>query len=151
MFDVLDHLDLVDGASVTDLFAGSGALGIEAASRGADKVTFVDSDRAVVLAIQANLTATKTEELATCRVVRSEALSWCRSGRERFDLAFLDPPYSYDEWDQLLSVVPADFVVIESNREIALPASLELHRTYRYGTTLVTMARCTAGIEVATP
>lgn len=151
MFDVLDHLDLIDGAGVADLFAGSGALGIEAVSRGAERVVFVDSDRAVVLAIQANLEATRTEELAPCRVVRSEALAWCRSGRERFDVAFLDPPYLYDQWDALLSVVPADFVVIESNREIPLPPHLELHRTYRYGTTLVTMARSMIEANVARP
>ena len=68
MFDVLDHLDLIDGASVVDLFAGSGALGIEAVSRGAETAVFVDSDRAVLLAVQANLDSTKIGELATCRV-----------------------------------------------------------------------------------
>ena len=149
MFDVLDHLDLIDGASVVDLFAGSGALGIEAVSRGATSAVFVDSDRAVLLAVQANLESTKVGELATCRVVRSEALSWCRAGRERFDVAFLDPPYSYDNWSDLLSVVPAEFVVIESNREISLASRLELHRSYRYGTTLVTMARMTKEEDVA--
>lgn len=151
MFDVLDHLDLIEGASVADLFAGSGALGIEAASRGAERVVFVDSDRAVLAAIQANLEATKTQDLAACRVVRSEALSWCRSGRERFDVAFLDPPYAYGQWDELLAVVPANFVVIESNREISLPAQMELHRAYRYGTTLVTMARTKSDEDVAQP
>ncbi|HEY5272057.1 MAG TPA: 16S rRNA (guanine(966)-N(2))-methyltransferase RsmD [Acidimicrobiales bacterium] len=141
MFDVLDHLDLVEEASVADLFAGSGALGIEAASRGASSVVLVDSDRAAVLAIQANLESTHLAEEATCRVVRAEAVSWCRSGRETFDVIFLDPPYGFEEWPTLLSIVPAEFVVIESNREITLPERFSLHRTYRYGTTLVTMAR----------
>ena len=141
MFDVLDHLDLVEGAAVADLFAGSGALGIEAASRGAATVVLVDSDRAAVLAIQANLESTHLAEEATCRVVRADALAWCRSGRERFDVIFLDPPYAFEEWPTLLALVPAEFVVIESNREIALPDRFALHRTYRYGTTLVTMAR----------
>lgn len=141
MFDVLGHLDLVEGAVVADLFAGSGALGIEAASRGAASVVLVDSDRAAVLAIQANLESTRLVEEATCRVVRAEALAWCRSGRESFDVVFLDPPYAFEEWPTLLSLVPAEFVVIESNREIPLPPRFALHRTYRYGTTLVTMAR----------
>jgi 16S rRNA (guanine966-N2)-methyltransferase len=141
MFDVLDHLDLVEEASVADLFAGSGALGIEAASRGASSVVLVDSDRAAVLAIQANLESTHLAEESTCRVVRAEAVSWCRSGRETFDVVFLDPPYAFEEWPTLLSIAPAEFIVIESNREIALPDRFALHRTYRYGTTLVTMAR----------
>jgi 16S rRNA (guanine966-N2)-methyltransferase len=141
MFDVLDHLDLIEGAAVADLFAGSGALGIEAASRGAESVVLVDSDRAAVLAIQANLESTRITEEVTCRVVRSDAVSWCRSGRERFDVIFLDPPYAFEEWPLLLSVVPAEFVVIESNRQISLPERFALHRSYRYGTTLVTMAR----------
>jgi 16S rRNA (guanine966-N2)-methyltransferase len=141
MFDVLDHLDLIEGAAVADLFAGSGALGIEAASRGAASVVLVDSDRAAALAIQANLESTRITDEVTCRVVRSDAVSWCRSGRERFDVIFLDPPYAFAEWPTLLSLVPAEFVVIESNREISLPDRFALHRTYRYGTTLVTMAR----------
>jgi 16S rRNA (guanine966-N2)-methyltransferase len=141
IFDVLDHLDLVEGASVADLFAGSGALGIEAASRGAESVVLVDSDRLAVLAIQANLESTHLAEEANCRVVRADAMAWCRSGRETFDVIFLDPPYPFEEWPSLLSIVPAEFVVIESNREISLPDRFALHRTYRYGTTLVTMAR----------
>jgi 16S rRNA G966 N2-methylase RsmD len=68
-------------------------------------------------------------------------VAWCRSGRESFDVIFLDPPYAFEEWPTLLSLVPAEFVVIESNREISLPERFALHRTYRYGTTLVTMAR----------
>jgi 16S rRNA (guanine966-N2)-methyltransferase len=141
MFDVLDHLDLIEGAAVADLFAGSGALGIEAASRGASSVVLVDSDRAAVLAIQANLDSTHLADQANCRVVRGEAMAWCRSGREAFDVIFLDPPYAFEEWPALLSIVPAEFVVIESNREVSLPDHFALHRTYRYGTTLVTMAR----------
>lgn len=141
MFDVLDHLDLIEDAAVVDLFSGSGAIGIEAASRGASAVVFVESDRAVVLAIQANVSTTRVDELCACRVVRSDALTWARAGREQFDVAFMDPPYAFTEWATLLKIVPARFVVIESNKEIELPDRFVLHRTYRYGTTLVTMAR----------
>lgn len=141
MFDVLDHLDLVEDAVVGDLFAGTGALGIEAASRGAKSVVFVDSDRAATIAIEANIEATGVRELCSCRVSRSEVLAWCRSGREHLDVCFLDPPYAYEQWEALLAIVPADFVVLESNREIELPDRFELHRRYRYGTTLVTMAQ----------
>jgi 16S rRNA (guanine966-N2)-methyltransferase len=141
MFDVLAHLDLIEGATVADLFAGSGALGIEAASRGASAVVFVESDRVAITAIQANIESTKVGDEATCRVVRSEVSAWCRADREHFDVVFLDPPYAFDDWAALLAIVPSEFVVIESNRAIDLPERLELHRSYRYGTTLVTMAR----------
>jgi len=141
MFDVLSHLDLVEDASVADLFAGSGALGIEAASRGATSVVFVDSDRVAVTAIEANIDSTRVAEETNCRVVRADVLAWCRAGREHFDIAFLDPPYAFEDWPSLLAIVPAEFVVIESNRAIELPEHLALHRTYQYGTTLITMAR----------
>ena len=58
MFDILKSRGLVEGASIVDLFAGSGALGIEALSRGAEEVTFVESDRRAVAAIEDNLEAT---------------------------------------------------------------------------------------------
>ena len=141
MFDVLDHLDLIEDAVVGDLFAGTGALGIEAASRGAKSVVFVDSDRVAGTAIEANLESTAVRELCSCRFSRSDALVWCRSGREHLDVCFVDPPYAYEQWAALLAVLPAEFVVLESNREIELPERFELHRHYRYGTTLVTMAQ----------
>ena len=140
MFDVLDHLDLIEDGEIVDLFAGSGAIGIEAASRGASSVTFVESDRAVVAAIEANIASTRVGEICACRLVRSDVMTWARAGREHFDVAFIDPPYAYDTWPELLGIVPARFVVIESDKEVELPDRLVLHRTYRYGTTLVTMA-----------
>lgn len=150
MFGVLDHLGLIEDATVVDLFSGSGAIGIEAASRGAASVVFVESDKAVVLAIQANIASTKVDELCACRVVRSDVMTWCRAGREHFDVAFMDPPYSFAEWPALLKIVPASFVVIESNRAVEVPDRFLLHRTYRYGTTLVTMARRRDEVEVPT-
>jgi 16S rRNA (guanine966-N2)-methyltransferase len=82
----------VEGAEVLDLFAGSGALGLEALSRGAARATFVDSAPAAVRALRANLAALG----ADAEVVRADALRWMRaaSGRERqYSLVFLDPPY----------------------------------------------------------
>jgi 16S rRNA (guanine966-N2)-methyltransferase len=83
----------VPGARVLDLYAGSGALGIEALSRGAASAVFVDSDREAVEAIRANLALTRMDDRAT--VVRSAAGSFLRAGRHGpFDLVFLDPPYA---------------------------------------------------------
>ena len=79
----------VDGASVLDLFAGSGALGLEALSRGAERAVFVDSDREAVRTIERNL-----EKLQLPGEVRAEdALRFLATDRRTFDLVLVDPPY----------------------------------------------------------
>jgi 16S rRNA (guanine966-N2)-methyltransferase len=83
----------VEDARVLDLFAGSGALGIEALSRGAAEAVFVDSDVRAVAAVRANLEAVGAE----APVHRRDALAWLAStasGGRTFDLVFADPPYS---------------------------------------------------------
>lgn len=151
IFDVLSHLDAVAGATVLDGFAGSGALGIEALSRGARAVTFVEADRSVATAIAENLARTGFADAPGVRVVRGDLFGVLSGGNTRFDLALLDPPYAFAEWERLLALVRADVVVLESDREVALPAHLELHRLYRYGTTLVTVARAVSPGSGGTP
>jgi len=95
LFAILER-DL-PGANVLDLFAGSGAGGIEALSRGAASAVFVERDRAAVAVIEANLArAHLAGEHA--RVVRADALAWLRSSEAttagRFDIAIADPPYA---------------------------------------------------------
>ena len=140
MFDVLSSLSAVSEATVLDLFAGSGALGIEALSRGASSVTFVDASRGSIEVIVDNLQRTALFEDGRAEVVRSDALNFLRTRRIDYDLAFLDPPYRYTAWQDLLSMLHARTCVIETDRELALPADYELHRSYRYGTTLLTVA-----------
>jgi 16S rRNA (guanine966-N2)-methyltransferase len=127
------------GGTVLDLFAGSGALGIEALSRGADAATFVDNDAKAVAVVRANLEATGLAERAT--VVRTDALRFL-GGAGRFDLALLDPPYacSDDDWAALLGALDAATVVIESDREVPLPPPWVVLRSKRYGGTVVTIA-----------
>ena len=89
LFSVLGDLE---GARVLDLFAGSGALGIEALSRGAAEATFVDSAPAALRALRENLTALDLE----AEVRRADARGFLRSARKagrEYDLVFLDPPY----------------------------------------------------------
>jgi 16S rRNA (guanine966-N2)-methyltransferase len=83
----------LEGAEVLDLFAGSGALGIEALSRGASRVTFVENGRAALSALEANL-AVLGEEAAGAHVVRSSVWHFLAGGPPRtYGLVFLDPPY----------------------------------------------------------
>jgi 16S rRNA (guanine966-N2)-methyltransferase len=138
VFNALGSLGAVEGASVLDLFAGSGALGIEALSRGAAQATFVDSDRRAVEVVRANLEATGLAGRAT--VVRGDALGHL-AGAAPVDLALLDPPYAFDGWEALLAALPAVLVVAESDREIPVGERWEVLRARRYGGTVVTLLR----------
>ena len=128
------HADL-DGAAVLDLFAGTGALGIEALSRGAAHATFVESHRAALAALRTNLEATGFAERAT--ILAADAT---KATLPAVDVAFADPPYAFAAWDDLLTRVDADLVVIESDREIDPGEPWRVLRSKRYGTTVVVLA-----------
>lgn len=138
VFNSLGSLGLVAGATFVDLFAGTGALGIEALSRGADSVTFVDRSATSLAAVRANLAACGVEGAA--RVVQSDALAAAVSTGP-VDVALLDPPYDFDDWDALLSVVRCTVAVVESDREVAPPDGASVLSSRRYGGTVVTMLR----------
>ena len=151
MFNSLFSLDAIEGARVLDAFAGSGALGIEALSRGALHATFVETGRDALAALRENL---ETLQLgAQGRVVPGDALVHLErtAVEERhYDLVLLDPPYGFDQWGELLAAVPVGArVVIESDREVVVPDSWEVHRRKRYGGTVVTLA--TARAQGETP
>lgn len=136
IFSSLESMDAVRGSSVLDLFCGSGALGIEALSRGAGAATFVDSDPAAVSTVRANLASTG---LANGEVLRADALRWLDDG-PRFDVALIDPPYAFDEWDEVFSRVRAELVVAESDRVLDVPSPWVVVREKRYGGTVVHLA-----------
>ena len=123
---------MVEGAEVLDLFAGSGALGVEALSQGAARATFVDSDRAARRAVRHNLEACGFVDRGAIVAAPAERFL-ARLGVERYDLAFCDPPYAFAAWEPLLAALPADFVVIESDGPVAVPTGWELVREGRYG------------------
>lgn len=139
-FNALESMGAVEGARVLDAYAGSGALGIEALSRGAGHVTFADPSAAAREAIVANLAVTGFAAQAT--VLPANALHVAAGGP--WDLVLLDPPYTFDRWDDLLAVVAAALapdasVAIESDREVAVPPGLEVRRVRRYGGTVVSL------------
>jgi 16S rRNA (guanine966-N2)-methyltransferase len=140
-------LGSVEGLDVLDLYAGSGALGIEALSRGAESATFVESARPALAAIRANLDAAGEE----AEVVASDAIGWLRAagGRERtFDLVFCDPPYdsaarNVQPLSELLPRVtaPQALIVIESSKRNPLVLDLPLADERTYGDTKIAIHR----------
>jgi 16S rRNA (guanine(966)-N(2))-methyltransferase RsmD len=141
LFSILG--DRVGGARVLDLFAGSGALGLEALSRGAVSATFVDSAPAAIRALRANLEALGAE----AEVVRADALRWLRSApasARQYDLVFLDPPYRRaGELGAPLSAALAPvlaagaLVVAEADRRAPLELTMPATDERRYGDTLI--------------
>ena len=93
----------LDDLACLDLFAGSGALGFEAMSRGASRVVMVERDRNVATGLRASAKALEAEGL---EVVEGEALAYLDRARERFDIAFLDPPFASDLAARALAKLP---------------------------------------------
>jgi 16S rRNA (guanine966-N2)-methyltransferase len=134
----------VEGLRVLDLFAGSGALGIEALSRGAAAATFVERDSAALRALRGNLASV---ELEAGDVARSDARQFLRKARaagRQYDLVFVDPPYRRAaalgrELSELIPPVLAGggSVVSESDRRDPLHLALPVRTERRYGDTLI--------------
>jgi len=134
IFNALGSAGWLDGALVADLFAGSGAIGIEALSRGAERCTFVERDRTALRALDENLEALDLVDRS--KVLSSDAVSVAASIDA--DIVFADPPYDFDRWDELLDRLHAGLVVAESGREVAPPPGWEVLRSKKYGRTRVT-------------
>lgn len=138
VFSTLDSMGVVRDARVVDLFAGTGALGIEALSRGAGHATFVDDASAAIRTITANLEATGLA--ARAAVHRADAVRWLASNAVRFDVALADPPYAFDDWRTLAGALDTGVLVAESDRDPDLGPGWRVLRAKRYGTTVVVIA-----------
>ncbi len=138
IFDILGSRGGVEGLRVVDLFCGSGALGLEALSRGAAAATFVDQDAAALEAVRTNLASVGLGD-EPITIVRAALPGWL-AGAPAFDLALCDPPYTFEAWPELLSALRADTAVLESATPVTLPEGWVVARERRYGGTLVTVA-----------
>ncbi|GAB7190557.1 16S rRNA (guanine(966)-N(2))-methyltransferase RsmD [Kineococcus sp. NUM-3379] len=148
LFSRLEAIGVVDGARVLDLYAGSGALGLEAVSRGAASAVLVESARPAAAVARAN---TDALGLPGVRVVADRVERWLPSApEEHFDLVLVDPPYAVTE-DELAGVLaalapalaPEALVVVErSSRspEPSWPAGWEREEVRRYGETALWFA-----------
>ncbi len=137
------------GARFLDLFAGSGAVGLEALSRGAGSALLIEDDRRALAILERNL---EEAELAGARAVRARlpgALAGSLDLGGPFDLVFADPPYGYPRWAELLAKLPpclaggAEVALEHGRKEPPLepPAGLELISTRSYGDSLLILLR----------
>ncbi len=142
LFNILG--DKIGGALFLDLFAGTGGIGIEALSRGAEKVTFVDDSRDSLQAVRRNVEQTGFTEQSN--VVASHAEKFLQKSSEQFDIIFLDPPYTYEQESLLCAVAesavlkPDAVVVSEHFKKQPSPIKAEKLSLYReavYGDTVL--------------
>jgi 16S rRNA (guanine966-N2)-methyltransferase len=142
--------DSIRGARVLDLFAGSGSVGIEALSRGAERVVFVDRERTCANIVTENLALTGLAQRAG--VATAEAIDWLKAhpgDLTVFNLIVLDPPYHDAVLDRALALLdqtplrPQAMVLVEHHRRDPLPPlrRLETVRSRDYGTTRLTFLR----------
>lgn len=149
IFDILGNL--VAGVCVLDLFAGAGTLGIEALSRGAEWVDFVDKSRSSLAAIRTNLSRTHLENHG--RVILEDAFLFLespRAARAPYDLILADPPYDFAESETLLLLLQSHeilseggLIMLESSARLPAPHAqlLELSRERRMGETVARFYR----------
>ena len=135
------------GANVLDLFAGSGQMAIEALSRGAARATLIDADQRAVTCIRRNVKACGFADNAV--ILKSDAVSFLQRTSERFDIAFLDPPYRREILQQILPVLAEKMqkngiIVCEHEPECKLSERIlhfDLQKQKKYGKIIISVYR----------
>lgn len=135
----------IEDARVLDLYAGSGAMGLEALSRGAESVVFVESDQDAVRAIERNLDKLRLAGATVLRLDARTALAQETAAARKYDLVLVDPPYAMTSFESLVPYLPRvltedGLLVLETSKRIEpeLP-SLAVRTSRTYGSTRVTV------------
>ncbi len=149
VFNSLYSLGAPMGMRVLDLFAGSGAMGLEALSRGAESVTFVDSSKTSIKTVHENLNTLDFVEQA--ELVRFDSVDFLKTQYQQpqnqqsqsegrhYDLVFLDPPFAFNRWNVVFELLDkSKILVIESDREIETDDVVwEAAKTAKYSRTYI--------------
>ncbi len=156
LFSILQHQrPALAGANFLDLFAGSGAVGLEALSRGAGRLTAIEADRTAAAALRRNLE--KLGETGRCRLLVADATRLPRAS-EPADLVYLDPPYRSGLSAPALAsleaqgwLTPGSLVVVElaAKDSFTPPAGFSIEDERRYGAGRIVLLRRTAGVAAA--
>nr|WP_247744211.1 16S rRNA (guanine(966)-N(2))-methyltransferase RsmD [Ruegeria sp. R14_0] len=146
LFNVLNHQVDFEGLRVLDLFAGTGALGLEALSRGAAHVTFVDDGRVAQGLIRKNIDLTRSADRTD--LIRRDATRLGENGGDPCELVFLDPPYGKSLGQKALTkaieggwVADDALIVWEENAPMAAPDGFSLEDSRKYGDTHISLIR----------
>lgn len=145
LFNILQFQ--LEGRRFLDLFAGSGQIGLEALSRGAALAVFVDASKDSIRVVEKNVQSTGLGDRS--KVITADFQSYLRGCRERFDIAFLDPPYRMGLLEKALPLVaermnPGGVILCEHPKDETLPESAGdflQHKSYRYGKIMLTAYR----------
>lgn len=145
LFNILQFQ--LEGRRFLDLFAGSGQIGLEALSRGAALAVFVDASKDSIRVVEKNVQSTGLGDRS--KVITADFRSYLRGCRERFDIAFLDPPYRMGLLEKALPLVaermnPGGVILCEHPKDEILPESAGdflQHKSYRYGKIMLTAYR----------
>lgn len=137
--------DKVPGAKVLDLFAGSGAIGIEALSRGAKEATFIEIDKDAYKIIKENLL--KTKNLEKSKVFNGDYRSFIKKSEDTYDIIYIDPPYHINAYDEALSLIGLHnllsengLIILEAKKDTVLKKETIDFKCYRdviYGNTII--------------
>ncbi|HWP82243.1 MAG TPA: 16S rRNA (guanine(966)-N(2))-methyltransferase RsmD [Bacteroidota bacterium] len=148
IFDILQHRIDFSGKSVLDLFAGSGSLGLEALSRGAESVVFVENSSRSIAVLEKNIRALNCE--SQCTVYRADVFWFLKTYRRTFDVIFVDPPYTLETLGLLPGAIgnsnvirPNTYVVMEHSKETPVDIPAESFEVIRkpFGQTMVLILR----------
>lgn len=137
----------VPNSNVLDLFAGSGQLGLEAASRGASSVCLVDKSAKALKVIHENIKSLDLDDI--CEVFSIDSLSFLQTTGRKFDIVFVDPPYNGELFEKVLKLLPdiiteSGMVLCEHDCRYDIPhcfGKLNLKNQYRYGKTKISLFR----------
>ena len=140
----------LNGSLILDLFAGSGALGIEALSRGADKSYFIDNSGDAISCINSNINAAKFNENSV--VVKTDAIEFLKNCKQKFDIIFLDPPYAEDLYEIAIKLISENeilkrdgLIVIEQDLELEpiknFDQAFDIFKEKKYGRVGITVLK----------
>ena len=140
----------LNGAVILDLFAGSGALGIEALSRGADKSYFIDNSQDAISCINSNIAAARFNESSV--VLMSDAIEFLKNCNNKFDIIFLDPPYANDLHEVAIKIISENeiltkygLIIVEQdldNKPIkTFDQAFEIFKEKKYGRVGITVLK----------
>jgi len=128
-------MGVIEGALVADLYAGSGAMGIEALSRGAAHCTFIENDRAALRVLNDNVANLGLNPVTT--IIQGSVASHLQ--RLDADIVLADPPYGAVDWNSMLLELSVPLLVAEGSREVEPIGSWTTLKARRYGRTWVTI------------